>query len=665
LLLYSDNAVYIAGITVNSDQNSNPLRKQKRLKSVLPLKIYGLDVAGNAFFQTAYTLDITPLGARIAGVEPLLNVADIIGIARGNYKARYRVAWVSEKMADGKYQVGVELQEQGKNVWGHELPVEADQVTAGKGPERRVKERRNLQVERFERRVGERRGAGERRTAAELAEEGQLTEAAGQLAGQQAASDVGSEATKDSERGQPEEATPAAAQPTEVPSPDFPLDHEPQPQAELHAARAEEQISEDEQISEESDESVEDFWQAHASSEAPQPTPQEQFTEAAELPVDEHAASDAGFGAQEDFESGQPAESAPGAGLPAELRSPTAIGFAHFPLDQGPQPQRELHATRAEEQISEESEESVGDDVWQAQAPSEAPHFPLDREPQSETELHATPAEEEISEEADTNAGGDMWQEALSEAPQRSLEPIDVDIGVAAVSAAPPVDFSQSPNEILTEAATPKVNFLQDTEIRVMATETDKKESATQSLAAEQRRTDVGAPTGLAVDKIRDLLLGEQIRDYESRFVRLEETVARESADIREAVRLRFESMDGFFKKEIESLAVRLKAESDERTELLKKVARDMKSSADSLAQKITHLESDTAVADSKLRQELLNKVTRLVEDMGRKHDELMGLIGELRHDKLDRALFATLLTGVAQNVAGVTPAAPVSRAAR
>ncbi len=36
------------------------------------------------------------------------------------------------------------------------------------------------------------------------------------------------------------------------------------------------------------------------------------------------------------------------------------------------------------------------------------------------------------------------------------------------------------------------------------------------------------------VDRIRDILFGSQMRDYETRFSRLEETVARETTEIRE-----------------------------------------------------------------------------------------------------------------------------------
>src|SRR6185295_6529950 len=61
------------------------------------------------------------------------------------------------------------------------------------------------------------------------------------------------------------------------------------------------------------------------------------------------------------------------------------------------------------------------------------------------------------------------------------------------------------------------------------------------------------------VDKIRDILFGTQMRDYEKRFVRLEERLLKESADLREDVKRRFDSLEIYVKKELESLTDRLK----------------------------------------------------------------------------------------------------------
>ncbi len=81
--------------------------------------------------------------------------------------------------------------------------------------------------------------------------------------------------------------------------------------------------------------------------------------------------------------------------------------------------------------------------------------------------------------------------------------------------------------------------------------------------------------SGASVEKIREILFGSQIKNYEARFARLEEALARETAEIKDTMRRRLDSLEAFFKSETESLASRLKTERDEREETLNNVSRD------------------------------------------------------------------------------------------
>jgi len=155
-----------------------------------------------------------------------------------------------------------------------------------------------------------------------------------------------------------------------------------------------------------------------------------------------------------------------------------------------------------------------------------------------------------------------------------------------------------------------------------------------------------------SVDKIRDILFGSQIKNYESRFARLEETLARETAELKETMRRRFESVEGFFRKEADSLSSRLKSEREERTEALKGIARDLKAASDALSKKILELDNRSAEENSGLRQELMQESRKLLEEIRHKSDGLSALVErraeELRTQKVDRAALAALLTEVA-----------------
>jgi hypothetical protein len=55
------------------------------------------------------------------------------------------------------------------------------------------------------------------------------------------------------------------------------------------------------------------------------------------------------------------------------------------------------------------------------------------------------------------------------------------------------------------------------------------------------------------VEKIRDILFGTQMREYESRFARLEENIVKEIHDVREDTRKHFEALEAHLKYEIRS----------------------------------------------------------------------------------------------------------------
>jgi len=67
------------------------------------------------------------------------------------------------------------------------------------------------------------------------------------------------------------------------------------------------------------------------------------------------------------------------------------------------------------------------------------------------------------------------------------------------------------------------------------------------------------------VDKIRDIIFGSQMRDYEKRFLRLEERLTADAQALREDTKKRFDTLEAFVQKEIDSLSQRLKTEKSER----------------------------------------------------------------------------------------------------
>ena len=137
----------------------------------------------------------------------------------------------------------------------------------------------------------------------------------------------------------------------------------------------------------------------------------------------------------------------------------------------------------------------------------------------------------------------------------------------------------------------------------------------------------VGPDSGASVDKIRDILFGSQIKNYEARFARLEENLVRETVELKDTMRRRFESLEGFFKSETEALAARLKAEREERSSALHSLEQELKSIHDALGRKIHELDASTAESDSALRKELMAESRKLLEEIDQRHDSLRSLL--------------------------------------
>jgi hypothetical protein len=154
------------------------------------------------------------------------------------------------------------------------------------------------------------------------------------------------------------------------------------------------------------------------------------------------------------------------------------------------------------------------------------------------------------------------------------------------------------------------------------------------------------------VDKIRDILFGTQMRDYESRFNRLEETLAKETVEIRESTRRRFDQLEAYVKKEFETLQQRLKAERDERTDAGTQHSREMKELGDNLSRRIRDLDDRSTEVERDLRNGILQQARDLTDEIRARHEELSSLlekrVHELRDGKTDRAALASLFTEVA-----------------
>ena len=82
----------------------------------LPTTIWGTQDDGTLFVEQTRTLDISPTGARLAGVNHGLRPGTILGLQHGSSTGRFRVVWVGATGSRRAGQIGVACVEIGQTV---------------------------------------------------------------------------------------------------------------------------------------------------------------------------------------------------------------------------------------------------------------------------------------------------------------------------------------------------------------------------------------------------------------------------------------------------------------------------------------------------------------------------------------------------------------------
>lgn len=157
------------------------------------------------------------------------------------------------------------------------------------------------------------------------------------------------------------------------------------------------------------------------------------------------------------------------------------------------------------------------------------------------------------------------------------------------------------------------------------------------------------------IDKVRDILFGGQMRDYERRFASLEERLLKETSEMKDDVRRRLSALETFVRQETESLAGRITTEHDERTDATKDLARDASEHAKAFEKKTGQLDDLIGRVQRELRQQVLDLQSTMSDDLRQKVDGVVAQLnresGALRHEKTDRATLAALLTEMAMRL--------------
>ena len=159
------------------------------------------------------------------------------------------------------------------------------------------------------------------------------------------------------------------------------------------------------------------------------------------------------------------------------------------------------------------------------------------------------------------------------------------------------------------------------------------------------------------IDKIRDILFGVQVRDFERRFSKLEAKFDKDLDDLRQDTREQLNKLEELMNKEVNALTDKIYEEQDLRGDALKKLTSDLQNASRDLEKQITKLGEKTAKNESDIRTQILDESKALTDTIQKKQDETMASLKkeatELRDDKADRAALADLFTEMAMRLTG------------
>ncbi len=167
-----------------------------------------------------------------------------------------------------------------------------------------------------------------------------------------------------------------------------------------------------------------------------------------------------------------------------------------------------------------------------------------------------------------------------------------------------------------------------------------------------------GAPAGNGtldgsgnVDQIRQILFGNQIRDFEQRFSSQDERMSRDATELKEEFTRRLDALESFVKGEFEALGNRLRNEQNERSQGLEKGARDLAETARNLGEKLSGLDEETSKAIRDLRQQLLEQSKALGSEISAKHEAAKGGLAqearEIRNAMAGREALAEMFSEI------------------
>jgi len=171
------------------------------------------------------------------------------------------------------------------------------------------------------------------------------------------------------------------------------------------------------------------------------------------------------------------------------------------------------------------------------------------------------------------------------------------------------------------------------------------------------KRNLADAASSADIDALRDAIFGGQIREYERRFARMEERMAKELSEVREEVRDRCTALERYLRDEVESMTVELRANQQSHAVEERRLSQSIMDVAKGAEERIAALNDLVTKQQRELRGQLLDQSRSITDDVQRRYADLLARAqrdaAELRDGKADRIALSALLMEVALRLRG------------
>lgn len=161
------------------------------------------------------------------------------------------------------------------------------------------------------------------------------------------------------------------------------------------------------------------------------------------------------------------------------------------------------------------------------------------------------------------------------------------------------------------------------------------------------------------IDKIRDILFGVQVRDFEQRFLKLEKHFDKEIEKTQTKTQKQISSLEESLKKEIGTLSEKLYVEQDSRSDAVKGVIEEIKLTSSNIGQEIADINEKSAKNNSELRKNIIEQSKSLTADIQKRQNEILRALEkeseELQDSKTDREALAKMFAEMGQKLLGET----------